>query len=97
MTLTERGYATIEMVGLLERAKDYVTEVYTPVCRADFGDARCKVDLNGNDPTGNPITQHVLLIGYDGGYVIDVSCCAPFARERMLSFAGREIGRNFQA
>lgn len=73
MTLTERGYATIEMVGHLERAKQFITEVFTPVCRADFGDARCKVNLNGNDGAGNPITQHVKFTGYDGGYKITVS------------------------
>ena len=72
MTLTERGYATIEMVGLLERAKQFVTEVFTPVCRADFGDARCKVDLNGVDALGNLITQHCKVTGYDGGYKITV-------------------------
>jgi uncharacterized phage protein (TIGR02218 family) len=59
--VTERGFATIEMIGLLDRANQLVSEVYTPVCRADFGDRRCKVDLV-------PLTQRVKVVssvGYD--------------------------------
>jgi len=66
ITLTERGYAVIECVSLLERAQQLTTEQYSPVCRADFGDLRCKFDIS-------TVTEHVTVAGYDGGYVLTVS------------------------
>jgi hypothetical protein len=59
LTVTEQGFIVIECVGLLERAGGLISESYTPVCRADFGDERCKVDLE-------PLTQHVTVAAYDG-------------------------------
>jgi hypothetical protein len=66
MTISERGYAEIECVGLLDRANQIVPELYCPVCRADFGDRRCKVPLA-------PLTQRVTALTYDGGYHLAVA------------------------
>jgi uncharacterized phage protein (TIGR02218 family) len=45
IALTDVGLARIRVHGLLSRADQLLVEHYTPMCRTEFGDARCKVDL----------------------------------------------------
>lgn len=45
-TIPSRLGATLSLVGNLGRVTKDLTEKYTPKCRADFGDHRCKVDLS---------------------------------------------------
>jgi uncharacterized phage protein (TIGR02218 family) len=45
VTVSEDGAATIEVLGLLSKARFLLTENYSPVCRAYLGDDRCGVDL----------------------------------------------------
>lgn len=42
---TGRGTFTTELRGLMQRVQQNVGEVYSPNCRADLGDTRCKVVL----------------------------------------------------
>jgi hypothetical protein len=37
---------TAELRGLLQKAQQTATEVYAPLCRATFGDAKCKVPVS---------------------------------------------------
>lgn len=39
-----KGSATVELVGRLKRAQQNLLEVFTPECRADLYDGRCRVD-----------------------------------------------------
>ena len=41
--VTPSGLFTTEVRGLLQRLQNNVSEVYTPWCRADLGDTRCKI------------------------------------------------------
>jgi uncharacterized phage protein (TIGR02218 family) len=43
--LSDNGEYTIELRGLMQALMHSAIEVYTPECRADFGDTRCKKDL----------------------------------------------------
>jgi uncharacterized phage protein (TIGR02218 family) len=45
ITLTEQGFINVKVLGLLSRTQNLFVEHYTPMCRTEFGDARCKVDL----------------------------------------------------
>jgi hypothetical protein len=47
------GGATFEARGLLSKTKFLVTEHYTPVCRAYFGDRRCKIPVYPDDVVRN--------------------------------------------
>lgn len=55
---TDQYSATIECVGLMAQAKELIVEEYTPVCRADLGDKRCKVPIMGFDPEANREYEH---------------------------------------
>lgn len=46
VTLPSKLGATISLVGNLSRVTKDLTEQYSLKCRADFGDHRCKVDLD---------------------------------------------------
>lgn len=46
------GRFTAEIRGLMESLRHAVGEVYSPECRADLGDGRCKVALLGFTHTG---------------------------------------------
>lgn len=39
------GKFVAEVRGLTQRLQQKVGELYSPTCRADFGDSRCKIDL----------------------------------------------------
>lgn len=52
------GVITLEARGLLTRSRGLVTERYSPMCRADLGDDRCKIPLLPSDVARN--TAYVL-------------------------------------
>ncbi len=43
--LTEQGMFRTELRGMTQALQQRIGEVYSPECRADLGDHRCKVDL----------------------------------------------------
>lgn len=45
ISLPTRYVAVMSCAGRLSATKRILTEVYTPTCRADFGDSRCTVDV----------------------------------------------------
>lgn len=44
--VTPNGIFKAELRGLTDRFTQQIVEVYTPDCRADLGDSRCKVPIN---------------------------------------------------
>lgn len=44
-SLPSKLYGVISVVGSSGKMDRTLTEVYTPICRADFGDSRCTLDL----------------------------------------------------
>lgn len=61
--ISDRGLTKIEIVGLLSKARDIPIEHYTPTCRTEFGDERCKVDLA-------PLTQSATITNVSGFSVV---------------------------
>jgi uncharacterized phage protein (TIGR02218 family) len=49
----QRNRFTAEMRGLTQPLAATLGEVYSPSCRAQFGDARCKIDLASRTVTGS--------------------------------------------
>lgn len=45
VTLTSKGIFTAELRGLTQRLAQRTGELYSPECRADLGDSRCKVPI----------------------------------------------------
>ncbi len=45
VTITSTGSFKIELRGLMQRLEQQFLETYGPICRADLGDARCKIQL----------------------------------------------------
>jgi uncharacterized phage protein (TIGR02218 family) len=50
--LTEQGAFRTELRGMVQALQQRIGEIYSPECRADLGDARCKVDLAAFTRTG---------------------------------------------
>jgi uncharacterized phage protein (TIGR02218 family) len=50
--LTEQGAFRTELRGMVQALQQRIGEIYSPECRADLGDARCKVDLSAFTRTG---------------------------------------------
>jgi uncharacterized phage protein (TIGR02218 family) len=48
-----RGQFAVELRGLLQAYSRHLGQLYTPSCRADFGDARCGLDLTPLTITGS--------------------------------------------
>lgn len=46
---TDRNVVSFDLVGLLDRGRNLAGEVYSPTCRADLGDHRCRVPLRPDD------------------------------------------------
>lgn len=46
VTITDKGIFFSELRGLLQAFQQEIGEVYSPECRADLGDNRCKIPLN---------------------------------------------------
>lgn len=46
VTITPNGYFTAELRGLTQALTRRIVELYTPECRADFGDPRCGFDAS---------------------------------------------------
>ncbi len=44
--LSSQGYFRVELRGLTQPLSQNIIEVYSPECRADLGDSRCRVPLN---------------------------------------------------
>ena len=78
------GGFQVEMRGLLQALANSIGELYTPDCRANFGDARCKFDLTtvvsleavlsvqADDRTFTMTTARPDLAGQDGMYAYGV-------------------------
>jgi hypothetical protein len=45
VVLTDTGQFSTELRGLTQALQQEIGELYTPECRADLGDARCKINL----------------------------------------------------
>lgn len=58
------GLVSFECRSVLTRARSVVTERFGPMCRADFGDDRCKIEAYPADIQRN--TDYVLAIGTSG-------------------------------
>lgn len=52
VVITDKGIFRTELRGLTQVLQQNIGEVYTPECRADLGDSRCKVDLSALERTG---------------------------------------------
>lgn len=50
---SEAGTYKAEVRGLLQAYSQQIVELFSPACRADLGDSRCKVDLAGFTVTGS--------------------------------------------
>ena len=50
VTLTDEGEFQAELRGLTQVFKQAIGELYTPSCRADLGDGRCKVPIDPHQP-----------------------------------------------
>ncbi len=50
---TGRHSFSAELRGLSQQLQQTLGELYSPTCRADFGDARCKIDLAAWTVTGS--------------------------------------------
>lgn len=48
----KNGQFIAEVRGLAQKLQQNIGEIYTPTCRAVFGDARCKVNTTGFSATG---------------------------------------------
>ena len=46
VTITSDGAFKVELRGLMQKLEQQFLETYGPNCRADLGDARCKIQLN---------------------------------------------------
>lgn len=44
--VTKNGVLTAELRGLLQQLANVIGDVYGPVCRAELGDVKCKVDMD---------------------------------------------------
>lgn len=53
VVLTDTGQFRTELRGLTQALQQQIGALYTPECRADLGDARCKVDLAALTVTGS--------------------------------------------
>lgn len=49
----QHGRFVAEVRGLTQQLSTRIGELYSPVCRARFGDARCGIDLDDHTVTGN--------------------------------------------
>lgn len=46
---TSRGFSKVELRGMAQRLQQNVGELYSPECRADLGDNRCRIPIDPND------------------------------------------------
>jgi hypothetical protein len=58
-----RGQFTAEIRGIMQAYSRTIGEYTQPGCRANLGDARCKVNLAGQDQGGNDLTVTGTLTG----------------------------------
>lgn len=56
VTLSEQGIFRTELRGMTQALSQRIGEVYSPECRADLGDHRCKVPLDPLTRTGSVTT-----------------------------------------
>jgi uncharacterized phage protein (TIGR02218 family) len=61
----KRNRFVAEMRGLSQPLATTLGEVYSPSCRAQFGDARCKVDLASRTVTGSATSASGRQLFYD--------------------------------
>jgi hypothetical protein len=72
VTLTQRGMFSAELRGLTEPLNRNFGDVYTPLCRAELGDAECKVNvLKGPrlPRTGYSVGDQILYVDDSGDFV----------------------------
>ncbi len=72
--LTEQGAFRTELRGMVQALQQRIGEIYSPECRADLGDARCKVDLAAFTRTGWVISatdRAVFFAAVDGAATAD--------------------------
>jgi uncharacterized phage protein (TIGR02218 family) len=91
--MNERGEASVEVNGLLHKARYFITEEYSPVCRAQFGDSRCGINLATYTRTGTVVSA--------SGYQVTLSLdsAAPtggFALGSIVATSGANVGRGIE-
>jgi uncharacterized phage protein (TIGR02218 family) len=91
--MNERGEARVEINGLLHKARYFITEEYSPVCRAQFGDSRCGINLATYTRTGTVVSA--------SGYQVTLSLdsAAPtggFALGSIVATSGANVGRGIE-
>jgi uncharacterized phage protein (TIGR02218 family) len=72
--LTEQGAFRTELRGMVQALQQRIGEIYSPECRADLGDARCKVDLAAFTRTGTVTSatdRAVFFAAVDGAATTD--------------------------
>ncbi len=72
--LTEQGAFRTELRGMVQALQQRIGEIYSPECRADLGDARCKVNLAAFTRTGavtSATDRAVFFATLDGAPTLD--------------------------
>lgn len=89
--INDRGLATIQAIDFLSKAREIPIEHYTPTCRADFGDARCKKDLA-------PLTlsRTITVISGFNVTVSGASLSSTFRLGLMTPTTGEAVGESFE-
>ena len=102
VTTDDSGEFQAELRGLAQVLGNQVGELYTPECRADLGDARCKVDLTAFTAAGvagtgstkavfhnTTLTQPATY--YDQGTIIMTSGANNGVRREVLTWDGSTL------
>jgi uncharacterized phage protein (TIGR02218 family) len=92
-TTSEVGEAQIEVNGLLHKARYFITEQYSPVCRAQFGDSRCGITLATYTRTGTVVSAS----GYQVTVTLDSAApTGGFALGSIVATSGANVGRGVE-
>lgn len=90
ISLDDRGGGQLVARGLLSKSRFLITEHYTPVCRAYFGDSRCGVDLG-------PLTFDAEVVSLSGfNLELSITGTPPaygFALGVVVGVTGQNAGR----
>jgi uncharacterized phage protein (TIGR02218 family) len=94
ITLTDAGHVQVQVLGLMSRANQLLVEHYSPMCRTEFGDARCKVPLG-------PLTASATVTGILGFSITISGAAAGFAADHwklglLIPTSGQGVGDAFE-
>ncbi len=86
--LTDSGMFVAELRGNTQPYSQVLGEIYTPECRATFGDHRCKVDVTQHQMTGT-----VMSASSRAQFEVDVAVPAEFNEGICVFQTGRNAGK----